>query len=165
MEKPVAYRPRHTPRIRQLPLRGLESCVREWGPEAGLPVFLLHGWMDSGATWQFVVDALLDHPLPYRLIAPDWRGFGDSAWCTHGYWFPDYLADLEALLDALAPGKDVVLVGHSMGATSPDSMPAFARNACARSPCWKALVCPNIAPKKCPSVIAAGSTSSQRRPP
>jgi pimeloyl-ACP methyl ester carboxylesterase len=115
MEKPVTYRPRHTPRIRQLPLRGLESCVREWGPEAGLPVFLLHGWMDSGATWQFVVDALLDQALPYRLIAPDWRGFGDSAWCAHGYWFPDYLADLEALLDALAPGKDVVLVGHSMG--------------------------------------------------
>lgn len=115
MEKPVAYQPRHTPRIRQLPLRGLESCVREWGSEAGLPVFLLHGWMDSGATWQFVVDALLDQPLPYRLIAPDWRGFGDSGWCAHGYWFPDYLADLEALLDALAPGKDVVLIGHSMG--------------------------------------------------
>jgi pimeloyl-ACP methyl ester carboxylesterase len=121
-ERPVqgkdgaAYRLREVPRCRRLPLRGLEeSCVREWGPEGGLPVFLLHGWMDSGATWQFVVDVLLEQAPSCRLIAPDWRGFGDSAWCAHGYWFPDYLADLEALLEALAPGKEVVLVGHSMG--------------------------------------------------
>jgi len=124
MEEPVvqgkdgaAYRPRQAPRCRRLPLRGLESCVREWGPPEGTPVFLLHGWMDSGATWQFVVDALLAQaPSPsYRLIAPDWRGFGDSAWCDHGYWFPDYLADLEALLEAIAPREAAVLVGHSMG--------------------------------------------------
>ena len=38
-----------------------------------------------------------------------------SAWQPHGYWFHDYVADLEALLDAFAPGEAVNLVGHSLG--------------------------------------------------
>src|SRR5690606_24993277 len=32
-----------------------------------------------------------------------------------GYWFPDYLADLEVLLDRFAGGKPARIVGHSMG--------------------------------------------------
>jgi pimeloyl-ACP methyl ester carboxylesterase len=32
-----------------------------------------------------------------------------------GYWFPDYLADLDALLDQLSPDAPVDLIGHSMG--------------------------------------------------
>ncbi len=83
-----------------------------WGPEAGMPVVLLHGWGDCGATWQFVADHLPEH---WRLVAPDWRGFGDSAWSSGGYWFPDYLADLDALLHTLCPDRPVALVGHSMG--------------------------------------------------
>jgi pimeloyl-ACP methyl ester carboxylesterase len=31
------------------------------------------------------------------------------------YWFPDYLADLDALLDHFSPAQPVNLVGHSMG--------------------------------------------------
>ena len=38
-----------------------------------------------------------------------------SAWQGSSYWFPDYLADLDALLDALSPGEPATLVGHSMG--------------------------------------------------
>jgi pimeloyl-ACP methyl ester carboxylesterase len=74
---------------------------------------LLHGWMDVAASFQFVVDALAqDRPL----VAPDWRGFGHSvAAPTDGYHFADYLADLDALLDALSPDVPVDLVGHSMG--------------------------------------------------
>ncbi|MFX9169537.1 alpha/beta hydrolase, partial [Acinetobacter baumannii] len=30
-------------------------------------------------------------------------------------WFPDYLGDLEVLLDALLPGQTIDLAGHSMG--------------------------------------------------
>src|SRR5690606_20078784 len=53
---------------------------------------------------------------PERTYAAiDLRGFGRSERPAQGYWFPDYLADLEALLDHLAPADAVDLVGHSMG--------------------------------------------------
>ena len=73
---------------------------------------LLHGFMDCGATFQFVVDALTDGRA---VVAPDWRGFGRSAWTPDGYWFPDYFADLEAWLDEWCPGEPADVVGHSMG--------------------------------------------------
>jgi pimeloyl-ACP methyl ester carboxylesterase len=75
--------------------------------------------MDVGASFQFVVDALdaLEGGTPRHIVAPDWRGFGltDPPAGTDSYWFPDYLADLDALLDALAGGQPVDLLGHSMG--------------------------------------------------
>jgi pimeloyl-ACP methyl ester carboxylesterase len=46
----------------------------------------------------------------------DWRGFGQSARSGSSYWFPDYYADLEAMLDALCPRGPARVVGHSMGA-------------------------------------------------
>ncbi len=97
----------------RVPVRGLDYSVRRWGPADAPVLFLLHGWMDSSPTFQFVVDALRQD---WQLIAPDWRGFGGSTWLGHGYWFPDYYADLEVLLDHYAPGQAVRLVGHSMGA-------------------------------------------------
>lgn len=104
-----------------LPLRHLRYRVRTWGqPQAGVPpLVLLHGWMDVGASYQFVVDAFsADFYRGRHIIAPDWRGFGHSlppAPCDH-YSFADYLGDLDALLDHYAPdGQAVDLVGHSMG--------------------------------------------------
>ena len=85
------------------------------------PLVLVHGWMDVAASYQFVVDALATAEGVERwVIAPDWRGFGHSAppAGTDSYWFPDYLADLDALLDALAPAgrhAQIDLAGHSMG--------------------------------------------------
>jgi pimeloyl-ACP methyl ester carboxylesterase len=95
-----------------VPVRGLDYHVRTWG-DAGAPkVFMLHGWMDVGASFQFLVDALQDE---WQVVAPDWRGFGLSAWTSEGYWFADYLADLDALLDHFTPGEPARLVGHSLG--------------------------------------------------
>jgi pimeloyl-ACP methyl ester carboxylesterase len=89
--------------------------LTRWGPEpseSASPVVLLHGWLDSGETFQFMVDALRrDWPL----VALDWRGFGRSEWPQEGYWFPDYLGDLDALLAELSPAAPARLVGHSMG--------------------------------------------------
>jgi pimeloyl-ACP methyl ester carboxylesterase len=79
---------------------------------------LLHGWMDVGASFQFLVDALQAADGFDRLVyAPDWRGYGltRGSSVTDSYWFPDYLADLDALLDALHPNGVIDLVGHSMG--------------------------------------------------
>jgi pimeloyl-ACP methyl ester carboxylesterase len=84
-------------------------------------LLLLHGWMDVGASFQFVVDALAALEGERRcIVAPDWRGFGRThahtpATAGDSYWFPDYLGDLDALIDALSPGQPVDLLGHSMG--------------------------------------------------
>lgn len=75
-------------------------------------IFLLHGWMDSSITFQFMVDAFR---FNWHVIAPDWRGFGHSAYAKDGYWYPEYLADLEAILSHYSYGRPVYLVGHSMG--------------------------------------------------
>jgi pimeloyl-ACP methyl ester carboxylesterase len=73
---------------------------------------MLRGWMDGAATFQFLVDALEGR---WQVIAPDWRGFGASEANDGPYWFPDYLADLDALLDHYAPDDSICLIGHSMG--------------------------------------------------
>lgn len=105
------YEPRQSVVSRYLDVRGLRYHVSTW-PGAGRPIVLLHGFMDCGASFQFLVDALrLGRPV----FAPDWRGFGRSAWAAGGYWFPDYYADLDALLAVIAPDEPVDLVGHSMG--------------------------------------------------
>jgi pimeloyl-ACP methyl ester carboxylesterase len=97
-------------------LRGVDYHVNEWGDPLDPLIILLHGWGDCGATFQFVVDAL-EHD--WFVIAPDWRGFGLSAEGRNGtaaYWFPEYLADLDALLAIYSPDAAVSFVGHSMGA-------------------------------------------------
>jgi pimeloyl-ACP methyl ester carboxylesterase len=68
--------------------------------------------MDVGASFQFLVDAL---SRVWYVVAPDWRGFGRSEWSAEGYWFADYLADLDALLDHFAGEEPARLVGHSLG--------------------------------------------------
>ncbi len=104
----------HLPsRLETLPVRGLRYAVRRWGAADAPPLFLLHGWMDSSPTFQFVVDALA---ADWQVIAPDWRGYGASEWLGRPYWFPDYYADLEALLRHYSAEAPVRLVGHSMGA-------------------------------------------------
>ena len=102
-------------------IRGLNYHFWSWG-EASLrpPLVLLHGWMDVGASYQFLVDALAQAEGFERwIIAPDWRGFGRTDTPqADTYWFPDYLADLDALLDLVMPAAthpQIDLLGHSMG--------------------------------------------------
>ena len=101
---------------RFIDVRGLRYHLREWGPaaaDAAHTLFMLHGWMDVSASFQFVVDAL---DRDWRVVAPDWRGFGLSARAAGDcYWFPDYLADLEFVLDDVVGEAPALLVGHSMG--------------------------------------------------
>ncbi len=117
----AGYVERRTSVSEFIPIRGLRYHVRRWGdarqitPERPLLV-LMHGWMDVGASYQFIVDALGAWGDERCIVAADWRGFGltDSP-ATDSYWFADYLGDLDLLLDALAPNQAVDLVGHSMG--------------------------------------------------
>ncbi len=108
----MAYSPKRASNSQFLDIRSLRCHVRTWGDASAPKLFLLHGWMDISASWQFMVDELEGN---WHVIAPDWRGFGKSQWCANGYWFPDYYADLDALLDHFSPRDPVNLVGHSMG--------------------------------------------------
>ena len=98
-----------------VPIRKLQYHVRLWGePGPGkTPLFMVHGWMDVAASFQFVIDALKDD---HWVIAPDWRGYGlTDTPNTDNFFFPDYLADLDQLLDHYVGERQINLLGHSMG--------------------------------------------------
>src|SRR5512142_2135308 len=80
----------------------------------GAPAEAVHAArLDGSASFQFLVDALRGE---WQVIAPDWRGYGLSAWGPSDcYWFPDYMGDLDRLLAHFAPETAVALFGHSMG--------------------------------------------------
>ncbi len=107
------YRVRCACRSTFIELPRLRYHVREWGSPGAPLLFMLHGWMDVGASFQFLVDELRQD---WHVVAPDWRGYGLSEWERQGcYWMPDYLADLELLLDHFSARDPVLIVGHSLG--------------------------------------------------
>jgi len=94
-------------------IRRLRYHVRHWPGDAARRIVLLHGWMDVSASFQFLVDAMSPR---WDVYAPDWRGYGLTDWGQSDcYWFPDYLGDLDALLERIQPQAPVDLVGHSLG--------------------------------------------------
>ncbi len=107
------YLPRMARRDTRHRLHDVDYSVNEWGDDDRPLLVYLHGWGDCGSTFQFVVDAL---ESAWHVIAPDWRGFGRSGHVGASYWFPDYLADLDALLERYSPDAPATLIGHSMGA-------------------------------------------------
>jgi len=117
-------------RSRFLPVRGLRYHLREWG-EPGAPLLvLLHGWMDVSASFQFVVRCvrirLARAGARLARLRLTERGAGDC------YWFPDYLGDLDAILDAVSAGAPVIVVATAWAATSRCCMRVRDRRACRR---------------------------------
>jgi pimeloyl-ACP methyl ester carboxylesterase len=96
-----------------LQVRGLRYHVRRWSAPGAPKMVLLHGWMDVSASFQFMVDAFKGD---WDVYAPDWRGYGLTDWGKSDcYWFPDYIADLDVLLENIDIQKSINLVGHSLG--------------------------------------------------
>lgn len=95
-----------------LDLPSVRLHIRRWGNPDAPTLFLLHGWMDVSASWQFVVDELQQD---WNIIAPDWRGFGPSQWLDRPYFFAEHLGDMLAIVDHYAPTGPLKLAGHSMG--------------------------------------------------
>jgi pimeloyl-ACP methyl ester carboxylesterase len=80
---------------------------------AAPPVLLLHGVTGHAAVWHDVAEPLSAHR---RVLALDFRGFGDSQWSpTASYRTTDHAADVVGMLDALAIDQ-ATLVGSSWGA-------------------------------------------------
>jgi non-heme chloroperoxidase len=85
--------------------------VRE-RPGSGATVLLLHGYGDSGWSFEPLVPLL---PPDWRLLAPDQRGHGDSERPAAGYTMGDLAEDAAALLETFGVAEPVTVVGHSMG--------------------------------------------------
>lgn len=113
MSNPDIYSPANARRTSRHLIRGIDYEVSSWG-SPDKPMFVwLHGWGDCSTTFQFVVDRL---EQDWYVVAPDFRGFGGSTSAQSAFWFPDYLADLDALLTIFSPDAQIRIVGHSMGA-------------------------------------------------
>jgi len=95
-------------------INGLKLSYYTWGDSKLPPLFLVHGWMDTGASFHFIAEKLKQH---FHCIAPDLRGFGHSEHSHNplGYYFLEYLADLHDFFIHFSPNQPVVCLGHSMG--------------------------------------------------
>jgi pimeloyl-ACP methyl ester carboxylesterase len=108
------------PRDQFIDIQGLSLHYLEWGDRsAGAPVVLVHGFLDQAHSWDRFVTSLEQRAAaPLRIIASDCRGHGESDWVGAGgyYHFPDYVRDLDVLIQGLQC-PTIRLIGHSMGGT------------------------------------------------
>ena len=84
----------------------------DWGNADLPPVLLLHGSRDHAHNWDWVARRLQDR---YHVIAPDFRGHGDSQWSLGSTYAPAELVyDVAQLVHqrSIAP---VRIIGHSLG--------------------------------------------------
>ena len=101
-----------SPRAFSRELNGAKIHYREWGMESAPPMLLLHPAPLNCHVWDSFASVMASR---FRVIAPDARGFGDSAW-SESYEGDVYLNDLHALISELHLRR-VVLCGNSMGGT------------------------------------------------
>ena len=122
---PRSQSPQRPPRSHRFVANGLAQHVLEWSADVdagqgGLPptALLLHGYMDAAGTFDLLAPSLVEAGL--RVLAPDMRGFGAGPKAPPGsyYHFPDYVADVAAIVrEAVPAGAPLLVVGHSMGGT------------------------------------------------
>ena len=90
---------------------GLELPYIATGDPEGVPIVLLHAWLDSLRCFDQLMAGL---PERIRAFAFDQRGHGDAAKPADGYELRDFADDVGAFMDAV--GLDAaVLVGASSG--------------------------------------------------
>ncbi|HCU25268.1 MAG TPA: alpha/beta hydrolase [Deltaproteobacteria bacterium] len=101
-------------KIRSLNIHGLKQRLYVWGNPRKPKLFFFHGWLDTGAAFQFVAEHL---QRDFYCLAPDMRGFGKSGHIRNplGYFFYEYVADMHELFRQWSPRQAVRLVAHSLG--------------------------------------------------
>lgn len=97
----------------RLSLPHIELAAHLFGPEDGLPVIALHGWLDNANSFARLAPKL--HGL--RIVALDMAGHGHSAHrpAGAGYALWDYVYDVLQVAEQLG-WKRFALLGHSLGA-------------------------------------------------
>lgn len=78
-------------------------------------MLLLHGFLDLGRNWTFMVEAL--PPVDWHIAALDWRGHGQTDRVGPGgyYHFADYVRDVDVIARQIRRRR-LLVVAHSMGA-------------------------------------------------
>lgn len=101
-----------SPKDHLLDLDGIEIAVRTWGPEDGIPVLAVHGWLDNAASFERL-GPLLEGCF---VVAPDLVGHGRSDHRRHdsGYYLWEHAEDMLAVTDSLGLSQFHVLA-HGMG--------------------------------------------------
>lgn len=94
---------------------GVDFAYLEAGDPAGPLALCLHGFPDHAPTYSGLLPALAD--AGYHAVAPWMRGYAPTSVPEDGRYQTAALAlDALALADALAPGREAVLIGHDWGA-------------------------------------------------
>ncbi|MFD8979561.1 alpha/beta fold hydrolase [Streptomyces sp. NPDC059564] len=94
---------------------GIRLAADEWGEASSPPLVLLHGGGQTRHAWARTGPRLAT--LGWRVIAPDLRGHGTSAWSADGDYALDLFAeDVRALVCEL--GDSPALIGASLGGLS-----------------------------------------------
>lgn len=100
------------PAHKSLTVNGLNIHYLEWGAADAPPVVCVHGYTGSADAFNALARHL-QHRL--RIVAPDVRGHGESAWSRDGaYGYLDQASDIAALVDRLEL-ETFALIGTSMG--------------------------------------------------
>ncbi|MEV6136033.1 alpha/beta fold hydrolase [Nocardia sp. NPDC051990] len=96
---------------------GVQLRVHEYGPagDQAPTVVLVHGYMSTARAWDQVVARLAPD---YHVVTYDTRGNGESDHPAQqqDYALPVLAADISAVIDATAAGRQVHLVGWDWGA-------------------------------------------------
>jgi pimeloyl-ACP methyl ester carboxylesterase len=93
-------------------INGLTHHYLQWGDEDAPAVLMLHGLRSYAHTWAHIAEQLAGS---HRIIAPDFRGRGESSWDPQRDYFTNaYVGDIEKLVAHLGL-QDFSIVGHSMG--------------------------------------------------
>ncbi|MGY2400576.1 alpha/beta fold hydrolase [Pseudomonas sp. SDO5271_S396] len=97
----------------RLSLPHIELAAHLFGPEDGLPVIALHGWLDNANSFARLAPKLEG----LRIVALDMAGHGHSAHrpVGAGYALWDYVFDVLQVAEQLG-WKRFALLGHSLGA-------------------------------------------------
>ena len=97
----------------RLSLPHIELAAHIFGPQDGLPVIALHGWLDNANSFARLAPKLSG----LRIVAVDFAGHGHSDHRPRGagYALADYAFDVLCVAEQLG-WKQFALLGHSFGA-------------------------------------------------